>query len=351
MPEPRLSRHFLGESCTSAALIPVPQYPHTSLLAVGSWSTDAQEHRVSLVSLHGGHQAGPSLSSLASLTVDGKVVGLRVYGTDASQRHVVALTRAGSLCCLRLSLPEGGAESLHGMQASGEGVPAGRLGPLHTARGAQPTGLALLGAGAQAVCVDWQGGARLVDLGAAPRRHPGTQLLASASDPEPSRRFTCADAPPSGSTFLTGDAAGGVAVWDARAAPGACPAQELGPPSPAPAVQGVWVHPTQPHLVAAGDAGGALALWDLRAMGGPAWRCPGRAGCGAVVGAAFAPSAAPRVAFATLDGTVALASAAGRSAELYREPCAGMAALVGDGDALLALTAQEGLLVMQGVLG
>lgn len=74
---------------------------------------------MSLVSLHGGHQAGPSLSSLASLTVDGKVVGLRVYGTDASQRHVVALTRAGSLCCLRLSLPEGGAESLHGMQVRG----------------------------------------------------------------------------------------------------------------------------------------------------------------------------------------------------------------------------------------
>lgn len=46
MPEPRLSRHFLGESCTSAALIPVPQYPHTSLLAVGSWSTDAQVRRI-----------------------------------------------------------------------------------------------------------------------------------------------------------------------------------------------------------------------------------------------------------------------------------------------------------------
>lgn len=190
------------------------------------------------------------------------------------------------------------------------------------------TGAALFSSGSTVACVDWNGTISEVNV----------RQRARIGKRDTGLRLTCIDANPAGMSYATGDWAGAVRIWDPRAQD----AQVLPAFDP---VVGVWVHPTQPHVLAAAHLNG-LRMWDLRRPDAPVHTTIDQTW---ITCAAFLPDAQPALAFGTADGVLGVVSTVGEQV-LYKEPTAGLVSLVTADDALLAFTDEEGLLIVEHAL-
>ncbi|KAL4420300.1 hypothetical protein ABPG77_001390 [Micractinium sp. CCAP 211/92] len=325
MPRPFLSRHFLGEQASCLAAVPFPvagaaedgvAQSH-NILALGSWSEDAQEHRLTIIDLVVGHSGDeivrqPAVARLASFQHSGRVAAVEVADLGGGALALLAASSDGAVSRLRMQVPTQPGARPEDIQLRGEDFDGALLLPWLDAHTAAVTALAANSERRELLSAAADGSLAVTALEADDAGSSQSLYACSGAVSFSAARWNGAH------SAVTGSLQGLLHVWDTRQAgrpvlqlaqptPGAASATApLGPP---PAISCLDVHPAQHYCIATGGADGGVALWDLRAASS--------AGTAGAAGAAAAQQASQQQAGqGALVGccSVATAGAAGGAA-------------------------------------
>ncbi|KAL4428539.1 hypothetical protein ABPG75_002628 [Micractinium tetrahymenae] len=282
MPRPFLSRHFLGEQASCLAAVPFPgagaaedgvAQSH-NILALGSWSEDAQEHRLTIIDLVVGHSGDeivrqPAVARLASFQHSGRVAAVEVADLGGGALALLAASSDGTVSRLRMQVPTQPGARPEDIQLRGEDFDGALLQPWLDAHTAAVTALAASPERRELLSAAADGSLALTPLDA--EDSSSSQALYSCGG-----AVTFSAACWSGAhSAVTGSLQGLLHVWDTRQTgrpvlqlaqpmPGAA-SLTASPLAPAPAITCLDVHSAQNYCIATGAADGGVALWDLRA--------------------------------------------------------------------------------------
>ncbi|PRW44562.1 nuclear pore complex NUP43 [Chlorella sorokiniana] len=387
MGKPFLSRHFLGEDLSCIAAVPFAAAGAAeggvatthNLLALGTWSEDAQESRLTIVDLAVGHSgdevaAHPAMKRLASFTHSGRVAAVEVADLGSGALLLLAASGDGIVGRLRMTVPTQPGSQPEEIQLREEDFDGALLLPWLDAHTAPVAALAASTDRRELLTAAADGSLALTPLTAEDSSSSSRLYDSSGAVTFSAARWNGPH------TAVTGSLQGLLHVWDARQ--GGRPALQLQQPVPAGTAPGVAalpaaaitcldVHPAQHFACATGAADGSIAVWDLRAAS--ASQQPGQqAGAGAAAAPAVAccsvtggtgasvcdlrfegsstiGSGSQRLVYCTSGGALGLLrdAAAGAGRLLFQEPTAAVRGCcmgaTGPCTQLFATTDQEGL--------